>query len=76
MSVPYTPKSCPSGCGRPLGSGRHGAGSYHLHDCEPTTCTCDTPFPDLLGECACCHRLVLTHSWHEGRPDAGERGAA
>lgn len=75
MGVPYTPKSCQRGCGRPLGSGRHGQGGYHP-DCEPTTCDCDDGGqPNGIGECAGCHRLVLTHSWHEGRPDAGERVA-
>lgn len=40
---------------------------YHSW-CEPTTCTCDTPRPDGLGECQDCHRLALSHSWHNGRP--------
>lgn len=44
-------------------------GGYHAGACEPTTCTCpDGGNPDGLGECGWCRRLVLTHSWHEGRP--------
>lgn len=57
-------------CNRPT---RHTFG-YHP-ECEPTTCTCATPRPDGIGECAGCHRLVLSHSWHEGRP-ARREGAA
>lgn len=31
-------------------------------------CVCERPVPNGLGECGGCHRLVLTHSWAEGRP--------
>lgn len=62
----HQPVTCPT-CGEPLGVGGHTFG-YHSGVCEPTTCTCETPNPDGLGECAACCRLVLSHSWHEGRP--------
>lgn len=52
-----------------------GAAMHNTAVTEPTTCTCDTPRPDGIGECAGCHRLVLSHSWHEGRPKHRE-GAA
>lgn len=57
------PKTPCRTCGEPTRT----ASRYH-HDCEPTTCVCDVPRPDGLGECAGCHRLVLSHSWHNGRP--------
>jgi hypothetical protein len=44
--------------------------------CEPTTCGCDDPRPDGLGECARCRRLVLACSWHEGRPTEIDLGGA
>ena len=28
---------------------------------EPTTCTCDEPDPDSVGECSRCRRLAMTH---------------
>lgn len=63
----YQPSVCGT-CGEPIGnSGR--TGGYHPGSCEPTTCTCpDGGRPDGLGECATCRRLVLSHSWHNGRP--------
>lgn len=62
----HQPVICPT-CDEPLGTGGHTFG-YHSGVCEPTTCACETPEPDGLGECATCRRLVLSHSWHEGRP--------
>lgn len=60
----YVPVPC-AGCGRGVGNGRTG----WCEGCgDPTTCLCDHPEPDGLGECGRCHRLVLSHSWHEGRP--------
>lgn len=54
-------------CQEPLGPGQ--PAGYHSGACEPTTCTCpDGGHPDAIGECGSCHRLVLTHSWHGGRP--------
>lgn len=67
MTGPYKPKPC-RGCGEGVGSGSVGG---WCSDCEPLTCTCTTPRPDAIGECAGCHRLCLSHSWHAGRPDAG-----
>lgn len=64
------PLLCPT-CDEPLGN----VGNVRYHaECEPTTCTCVTPRPDGLGECGGCHRLVLSHSWHDGvrRPLAVE----
>lgn len=55
-------------CGEPLGNGAGHTGGYHTEVCEPTTCTCPVRRPNGLGECASCHRLVLSHSWHKGRP--------
>ncbi len=52
-------------CGEPRGL--TGGLRYHLA-CEPTTCTCDEPTPNGLGECQSCFRLVLSHSWHAGIP--------
>lgn len=43
---------------------------------EQTTCTCTRPQPNGLGECRSCLRLVLTHSWHAGRPGPDLDGAA
>lgn len=54
-------------CGRQLGQGPQTG--YHPR-CEPTTCTCADPRPDPIGECGRCRRLVLSHSWHHGRPAA------
>lgn len=46
------------------------AGAARAADNEavPWVCECAHPAPDGLGECAHCHRLVLSHSWHTGRP--------
>jgi hypothetical protein len=64
----YEPIRCPT-CNEPLGSGKNADG-YHRGACEPTTCTCpDGGHPNGLGECGTCHRLVLSHSWHNGRPE-------
>lgn len=68
-----TPILCPT-CGELLGMGH--TGGYHSGTCEPTTCTCETPRPDGIGECGGCHRLALSHSWHAGRPTVDERGVA
>lgn len=68
----FIPTPCGT-CGAPLPGG---SSRYCNTDCEPTTCTCDTPRPDGLGECAGCHRLVLTHSWHNGRPEPVEQQEA
>lgn len=61
----YKPVTCLGG-NHPVGTGR----TDWCADCDPVTCTCNTPRPDGIGECAGCHRLVLTHSWHDGRPGA------
>lgn len=37
-------------------------------DDSPWVCECDRPAPDAVGECAGCRRLVLSHSYAEGRP--------
>lgn len=61
----YEPVLCGT-CAKPLGPGR--TNGFH-RPCEPTTCNCPGGGrPDGLGECGTCHRLVLTASWHDGRP--------
>lgn len=64
-------------CGGRIRPGGQPTRGYHPGACEPTTCTCaDGGKPDGLGECGNCHRLVLSHSWHLGRPQPDEERAA